>query len=305
VKDGGTETEADGFSQKKPSPGGTIRKGNPGRLLFVSALPLSHERHSGVEVFAELLDQLGTKGWEVMHRVENFTSAKKPRRSWDELLRLAQPDAMVVLGGTPVLGMWAAERKIRSLFLGGDAGASGVPVLAVRVGTMLRHALGHLVGLGHRRIVMPLCGRSPGFVANCRSVAEETMIATGGGKDGIAIVETAYATPQVVVDLLRRQWRKQPPDALIFLDWREFVAASSYFVELGIAIPRDVSVVVLSQNATMAWHMPRITHFEHPVKPMARMISKWVTEGNKPPAPQGSIEVRARWVEGESVAARK
>jgi hypothetical protein len=55
----------------------------------------------------------------------------------------------------------------------------------------------------------------------------------------------------------------------------------------------------------MEWHMPRITHFEHPVKPMARMISKWVTEGNKPPAPQGSIEVRARWVEGESVAARK
>jgi DNA-binding LacI/PurR family transcriptional regulator len=240
-----------------------------------------------------------------MHRVENFTSAKKPRRAGDELLKLAQPDALVVLGGTPVLAKWAAERGIRTLFLGGDAGGSGVPVLAVRVGTMLRHALGHLVGLGHRRIVMPLCGRSPGFVANCRGVAEETMIAAGGGKDGIAIVETAYATPQVVVDLLRRQWRKHAPDALIFLDWREFVAASGYFVEFGIAIPRDVSVVVLSQNATMEWHMPRITHFEHPVKPMARMISKWVTEGNKPPAPQGSIEVRARWVEGESVAARK
>ena len=43
-----------------------------GRLLFLSSQPLGSERHSGVEVFAELLDLLGIKGWEVMHRVVDF-----------------------------------------------------------------------------------------------------------------------------------------------------------------------------------------------------------------------------------------
>ena len=62
------------------------------------------------------------------------------------------------------------------------------------------------------------------------------------------------------------------------LDWREFVAASGFFREARVEIPRDLSVVMLSQNPIMDWHSPAITHFEHPVKLMARTVAKWVTE---------------------------
>jgi DNA-binding LacI/PurR family transcriptional regulator len=280
------------------------RSPRSGRLLFLASMQLSSERHSGVEVFAELLDQLGASGWEVMHRVENFGSSKNPRKSWDELLKLTKPDAMVVLGGTPSLGMWAASRKLRTLFLGGDAGDSGVPVLAVKVATMLKYALERLLSQGHRKILIPLCCRPKAFVGRCHTAATEIAAEANQPRDRIVIAETAYARPEVMVGLLRKQWRKQAPDALILLDSRELLAADGFFREMGIEIPRDLSVVILSQNSILDWHQPTITHFEHPVKLMARTIARWVTHGRPSFDLEAITEVRARWVEGKSVMAR-
>lgn len=293
----------------KPSPGrqsgaAAKTKNRSGRLLFISSQPLNNERHSGVEVLAELLDLISVKGWELMHRVVDFTTARQPRKSWDEVLEIARPDAIVALGGTPVLAKWTVERQIRTLFLGGDPGDSGVPMLAVKVSTMLRHALDHLLGLGHRRILMPLCGRSPKFVAVCRKTAAEAMSGGAGRPEKIVIAETAYAGPEVTVNLLRGQWKTDPPDALILLDWREFVAASCYFKERGIEIPRDLSVVILSQNTVMDWHSPRISHFEHPAKQMARMVSKWLADGTTKLGEGATMEVHARWVPEQSTRKR-
>ena len=89
------------------------------------------------------------------------------------------------------------------------------------------------------------------------------------------------------------------------LDSREFLAASGFFREAGIEIPRDLSVVMLSHNPIMDWHLPTITHFEHPVKLMARTVSKWVTQGRVSYTPEPLMEVRARWVDGQSVLTRK
>lgn len=276
-----------------------------GRLLFLTARPLGVEKHSGVEVFAELLDHLTVKGWEVMYRVEKFASAKTPRRSWDELVRMTEPDAIVVLLGTSVLAEWAKGTGIRTLFLGGDVGETGLPILTLKVQTMLHQALEHLFGTGHRNVLFPLCERATGFVKRCRNTAVEAAVAWGLEGKSVAVPETAYSRPEVLVNLLRRQWRKQVPDAVVFLDWREFMAASCFFREEGIVIPRDLSVVMLSQNANMDWHLPAITHFHHPVRSMAKIVAKWVAAGKDSLAILPTSEVRAKWVEGKSVITRR
>lgn len=303
------ENRAESGERTKPdaarSPAATVQTKRRARLLFLSALSLSHERHAGVEVFAELLDHLGNTGWEVMHRVENFASAVQPRKSWEKLLKLTKPDAIVALGGTPALANWLRDKGIRALFIGGDPAESGIPVVAVRISSMLHYALERLLSMGHRRILVPLCGRPPAFVARCHQAVAELSSQTKGRREDIVIAETTYARPEVIVDLLRRQWRKSPPDALIMLDSREFIAASGFFREAGVEIPRDLSVVMLSQNPVMDWHLPAITHFEHPVKLMARTIAKWVTQGRVSYSPEAFMEVRARWVDGQSVRPRK
>lgn len=275
------------------------------RLLFITSYPINSERGSGVQVFAELLNQMGSRNWEIMHRVENFEIAKKPRRSWNELMKLAAPDAVVVLGGTAVLGKWIKEKGIRALFLGGDPGNGGPPRIAVNITTMLGHAVDRLLATGHRSILLPLCGRGKGITDRCRETGNNSADAARVARECFVIAESSYSRPEVMVDLLRHQWQRRTPDALVFFDSREFLAAASFLHKIGIEIPRDLSVVVLSHNPMMDWHVPAISHFEHPAKLIARTVARWVTDGRLSGDPEPRTEISARWVEGKSIMERK
>jgi DNA-binding LacI/PurR family transcriptional regulator len=295
---------ADPSSQASEPLSGSALRTTSRRLLFLTPQPLGEQRFSGVEVFASLLDRLATSEWEVVYRVERFSEAKTPRRSWDELLATMDPGAMVVLGGTPVLAQWADKLPCRTLFFGGDPGSVGLPLLAVSLSTMLKDAAARLLALGHRRILLPLCARLPYIVEKCSRVANTLNTAGKRLEKSLVIEESRYMGPEVIVNLLRKHWKKDPPDAVIFLDWREFVAASGFFNRAGILIPRDVSVIILSQNTAMEWYSPAISHYEHPVKLMSRSIARWVLDENAKRDPGMFPEVKATWHERQSVITR-
>lgn len=276
----------------------------PGKLLFVSALPLSTERQSGVEVFAHILDLLSAKGWEVTHRSVGFVSARKPHRAWDELLRFSKPDAMMVLGGSEVFGTWAVQNRIRTLFIGGETGRHEIPMVMVKASLMLRQALERLITTGHRRILIPLCGRIPKFTEGCKKQTLECAMELGVDPACIVHAESEYSSPEVLAAAMRQQWRKQAPDALIIFDWREYLAASHFLKDASVSIPNDVSVVLLSHNPTMDWHIPTLCHFMHPVEDIARACAKWALNGRPLAGNHHLLEFRPRWVEGNSIANR-
>lgn len=276
------------------------------RLMFISSHPLANERFSGIECFAELSDRLGAKGWEVLHRTLPFSPNSRPRKAWDDLFQATRPDAVVVMAGTVAVAEWLAGRRVRCLFVGGDAGQTGIPVLAASSPEMFRAATRRLLESNHRSILAPFCGRTEKFVADCRAAMVETAVAHGADKDCAHVVETPYSRPDVVLNLLRKHWPKFRPDALMFVDWREFVSADAFLRANGIEIPRDVSVVVLSHNTSMEWHIPPITHFELPVRRLARMAARWVSGGKLPAAgPSGKVIVPGRWVEAGSIGERR
>ncbi|MCP5549055.1 MAG: LacI family DNA-binding transcriptional regulator [Akkermansiaceae bacterium] len=116
----------------------------------------------------------------------------------------------------------------------------------------------------------------------------------------IKVVDSAYSSPEVVVQLLQRIWPRKRPDAVIFADWAEFIAASSYFRRKGIEIGVDVSVVVTADDPMDRWFLPKITHFMIPPRRLARGVRTWLG------APAGANlsgyrTIQAIWVEGDSV----
>lgn len=282
----------------------TRSRNQPGRVMFVSSQPLSRERQIGVVFFAEVVDQLNAKGWEVLHRVLPFVDARKPHRHWDELLQFIKPDTMLALGGSEVLGNWANQNKLRTLFIGGTPGKSAVPHMAVRVSPMLGACVDRLFALGHRRILMPLCGRIPAFTAKLKADVAKHLLAAGIAPQCVTIAETNYSSPEVLTDLLRRHWAKQAPDALIFLDLREYFAASSLFAEMRVSIPDDLSVIILSHDDSMDWLQPPLCHFSYPLDAITRAVTKWVTCGGSFIRPGETLEIPSQWVEGKSIANR-
>lgn len=281
------------------------RRATKGNLLLLSAFGLKEERYSIAQFVTELLNFLGATGWEVRHRVMNFEHAKRPKRAWGELLKSVDPDAVVVVSGTECLGRWLVQQSVRCLFVGGEAGRTGIPLLALSSGDMYRRAVKELVESGHRRMLTPFCGRLPGFVERCRQAIQESLAAAGAAGSSMKIVETPYSGPEVTVNLLRKNWPAFSPDALIFLDWREFIAASGFLREAGLEIPRDVSVVILSHSSSMEWHIPKISHFDLPHRELARLAGRWVTDGRLPKSIRNLVRVAPRWVEGESIAKRR
>jgi DNA-binding LacI/PurR family transcriptional regulator len=118
----------------------------------------------------------------------------------------------------------------------------------------------------------------------------------------IVFAESDYSSPEVLAGAMRQHWRKLAPDALIIFDWREYLAVSSFLKEASIVIPKDLSVVLLSHNPTMDWHLPSLCHFMHPVEEIARASAKWVISG-KPFIGGGQyMEFRPKWADGASIA---
>lgn len=274
------------------------------KVIFLAAVPLGQESHSSVRIFASLLDRLADSGWDLVYRVEPFMDAKKPRRSWDELLDSTKPDAMIIYGGTPVIADWAAGKSFRCLFLGGNCGTSGLPMIAMKTSRMMTDAVTRLFASGHRRILFPLCGRLPAFVDRCREAALALNSRSAGDDAKVTVAESGYSGPEVIRDLLRRQWAVSPPDALILLDWQEFIAAIGFFNEAGIRIPRDLSVVMLSENTSMDWHLPTITHYHIPTNHFSKRITKWILEPDVMKSQHATLEIKATWVERQSVILR-
>jgi DNA-binding LacI/PurR family transcriptional regulator len=275
------------------------------RLLFLTSRPVNQLLQDSMQTFAELVNVMRQQGWEVFHRSNGFEQAKAPHKSWDRMLELLEPDALVVLSGNAVVAKWALERKIPVLFLGGQTAGNPVPQVAVRITGLIEETIDRLRLGGHTDILMPLCGRTKEF-ANIILQAARRRLLEGGGKANQFRLETsAYSEPKVLLELLKRAWQKKRPDALVILDWREYVTASCFLKEQRIEVPNDLSVVLLSFEEEMKWHFPSIAHYRFPSERIAHAIARWALHDQHTGAGAYPKFLRAHWVEGQSIATRK
>ena len=101
-----------------------------------------------------------------------------------------------------------------------------------------------------------------------------------------------------------REWRTLPSDALVVLDWREYVTVSCFLKRHGIRVPEDLSVVLLSYQDELDWHLPRLAHYRYPSERIAQAVARWAVH-ERPLAAGGRMKIfPAHWVQGESIVSR-
>ena len=119
-------------------------------------------------------------------------------------------------------------------------------------------------------------------------------------------LETPYSSPEVLYDALRKHWRQYRPDALILFDWREFVTVTSFFSDSGISTPKDISVALLSGDNSMAWHLPKLAHYEFNTQKLAKAVARWAADDSaSSAASKVAITMRPQWREGASILDRR
>ncbi len=269
-------------------------------LLILTHQTLSLTANATRDVIERIVADASAAGWTIGYEIIDFFNARRPRRSWDEMMAALRPDAIIGVFGRPVLADWAAARGHRMMFLGGVSESDRVPVYAMRLTELLRPALRKLIAAGHRRICMPLCERAQAFNDRLiKLMAAEFAEAGLPFAERINTPQTAYSGPEVTHRLVVQALERDRITGWIFIDWREYIAAQGIFHRCGVLIPEDASVIVLVGEAVTRWHHPPLCHFATPVEALTRQILHWLENPSDSPAGRS---FPGEWIDGESVA---
>ncbi|WP_035606288.1 substrate-binding domain-containing protein [Haloferula sp. BvORR071] len=245
------------------------------KVLYLTAEPMHEMKPVALEILSLLL--LERPDWDVKHRAIGRSEGRTDRRRWDGLLKSEEARHLVYFGGHPAFAKWSLARGVPTVFLGGDTAREPVPMLGVNAALMIEQVMEKLIALGHTRICHPICGMPEGFSERQRRSMGKCLEA-----HGLPFVPNYHAPivpkldPDEFTRALAEVFKVRRPTALVVFDWEHFITASCMLREMGLKIPRDVSVAILSPDRHMAWHRPQIAHFRYPVGPIVKTLTKWI-----------------------------
>lgn len=270
------------------------------RLLFVTPEGQTTGNNTALIAVSELHQELFHEGWDVRHRILPYEPAEVAWQVWDRCMEQEKPDVFAVWGGVPSVCDWAAVRDAKMVLFGGVQGAKLLPMLAVQTSRMVERAMDELLARGHRVVMMPMWARADAFRRRMTEVLSSKLAGVGA----VFVVEdqlpaAPYNNPEVMYEMMVNLWHRVRPTALIMIDWREFVLVSCFLRDQGISIPGDVSVVLLSDHASMECFRPRLAHFEYPLTRMSQTLADWARVYPTKPVER---YFEPRWVDGASLA---
>lgn len=246
-------------------------------LLILTHEPLLNLVESTRQTLEMLVRRMAGRGWLVRQQVLDFLHVKRPNTAWERRIGLNEGTKIIAVYGRHTLAEWATRRNVPMLFPGGDPGEYPVAAVAVSSERMAEEMLHRLTALGHRRIVLPLCDRSDEFKMNLRAITKLAVERTGDRYvQDYHNPESDYMAPDVTRRILSKVFSRQAPTALVFLDWKEAVAALCFLNEHGLRIPHDVSMGLLSDSATAEWFHPKLCRFQFPMKKLLTETLKWL-----------------------------
>ena len=268
-------------------------------LVILTHEDVGHLVENTRQLLESLMGRVAGKGWLVRHQVLDFLHVKRPQKTWDRQIGVVEGTKIIAVYGSVSLAEWATRRKIPMLFLGGSIGGFPVPFVGVSSSRMTEEALARLTALGHRRIVLPLCDRTVEFKRRLKELTQAAVEQVGDTYvPGYHNPESNHGAPDTLRRILTRVFAGQGPTALVLLDWNEVVAAYCFLTERGLRVPRDVSLVMLSDVAAAKWFHPELCRFRYPQKKIVSEMLKWL-EGR--PGSGRSAALAGIWVAGASM----
>ena len=92
-----------------------------------------------------------------------------------------------------------------------------------------------------------------------------------------------------------------PPTALFIAEMPFFVAAVHHLASLGIAAPRDVSLICDDPDPAFAACLPTIAHIHWDSRPLVRRVLKWADNVARGKEDRRQSSLRATFVDGGTV----
>ena len=237
------------------------------------------DRH--LEYIVELQHALVEAGHTVVTPAKSLKELNMNAMRVSRLVKQTDADAWVVVAGSGGVLEWfsAQPRPVFALF----GRREGLPIAAMGPdkSPALTAATRHLIGLGHRRIVM-LCRQlrrlpKPGsseqafldeLKANGLPVSDFNLPDWEESKEGFQ-------------RRLRSLFRVTPPTALIIDEASFSVATQQFLAGRGLRVPQQVSLLCTDADPVFAWCMPPVSHISWDTKTVVRRIARWAATASR------------------------
>lgn len=252
---------------------------------------------------ARIGEILGPEHWTIRVHAVDYGTDQRHHAQWEAVLQLERPQAVIAVRGTPALAEWGRVCGVPFFQFAGSPGTAQVPCVGYAGAAMVEEAVQRAVSQGHRNITVPLLDRPPAFLKAFRKALASAVHAAGGRFSASVSTPVEHEfSPAAMRRCLRRVWRIRPPTALITLSWFEYLAAFSFLQQQGLRVPKDVSLICLSDDPTAAWMNPEPARFVHDSGRVSEVLADWVSA---PPSFADDrapfIEVASHWTQGSSL----
>jgi LacI family transcriptional regulator len=222
------------------------------------------------------------------------------RRSTPKLLQ----DDLELLTRRAVDGMILVACELReppllpTVVISGHTRVKGLSNVVLDHDRAARFALAHLKELGHRRIAL-FRGQPGSSDTEVRSraifeaaaelgleiPAELTLQLSGEGEDEIFAPDAAYQEGYAFGQKLLA--RRLDFTALFAFDDASAIGAIRAFLDAGLRVPEDVSVVGFDDIQNAAYHNPRLTTVRQPLREMGRIAARVLLQRINAPHARG------------------
>ena len=274
-----------------------------GKILLLEVNMLG-ERSAVSDSFATELNRLiGPDAWIVEHLVVQADQSRASPKRWQRLLKVSNANALVVIAGHRPILEWACMCDVPALALGGDAADLPIPLVTHDASQMIEEALGQLFLTGHRDICLPIGVRTPGFIEK-----SENAIVGCFKRYEIPFIPRLHFpkwhanTPDAWEEGLEWRLTTQRPDALVLLGNRPFHTVQGVIMRRGWSVPKDLSIVVISDQSELRWFRPKPACFAFDTEMLARSVAQWL---KNPASNKRFPRAKARWIEGGTIRDRR
>ena len=259
------------------------------RIMFFSAYPLTELDPVAVMSIASLRQLMTDAGY----YLEMMSAAEFAREHVTknlETMVASHPSAGWILYRCPQkLQEWFAGRRLPAVIMGTSYPEVPIAYVDMDYRAVTRHAVGLLIGKGHRpdRICLFLTAEHLAGNLACQEGFCEIIRASGGADPRVAIFARRH-------DLIRQMARgfdqNPPPTGLIFQRPVYALSAAGFLMaRLNRMLPRDVSLISLDDDPILRYAIPYITHYTRNPEQFARKLWKVLFH-----VVQGSLSLSAR-----------
>jgi DNA-binding LacI/PurR family transcriptional regulator len=242
------------------------------------AILLYHSSDRSLVYMAELLYRLQESGHAVFFADKSLTDLGLDVERVGSYVKKINSDAWIVLAGSREILEWFASQGMAVFAIFGQFHGLPIAGMGVRKIPAMAEAVGKMVKLGHRRIVMIVRSerRKPKpalYEQKFLDELEQLGIATG-----------PYHLPdwEQTVEGLHRcldaLFQHTPPTLIFVSESALFISLKDYLSQRGVIAPRDVSLICHDPDEIFSWCNPTVSHMYWDSGPIIRRIVRWANK---------------------------